>query len=840
MKKTTKFWIPLILILGVMYQASAQSISGKVTDLKGEPIPYANIFVNELQTGTSADGEGYYFINIPARGDYQVIISSLGYETKSAKIVAGDKGYILNVQLTTSFVEMNEMVVKASKRDSAYIYIRKVIENKKKYLASTQSFKSEVYVKATEIIKDEKKDKKEKKQEGVDMIEGDEPLEIDPFAEQQKADQALLSSLNMVEMQLTLNYEYPKKYKEERTAYSRSGSSKGLFIPLFGKTDFNFYRNLVRLDGIAEMPVVSPLSTTSILAYKYKLMETRNENGQIVYKIKVIPRKKSNSTVRGYIYINEGIWNINRLDLEFYKGGLRIFDAFQLKIDYQEINDSIWIPARQEFIYETKQGRFKTFKGNTLMKYSDFQHNYPFPKKFFGNEVVKITQEAYDRDSTYWNGLRPEPLTKDEVRVMKVRDSISAVINSDEYQDSIMHAYNKVTFLELLWDGVGYRNNKKKTTYFVGPIPSMINFSVIGGWRTGPFMFHSKRWEDGRRMSLNARANYGFKNKDVQGSFGGWYRYNPHRLADIRFGFGRSFQSINNYDAFLNQLRTSNYILNDGINASHRFELFNGFFLQTALSYNDRQPLDGYETSTALGKWIEQETEVEDELLVFEGYQAFISDISISYTPGQKYMTRPNDKILLGSDYPTITLLHKKGWKNAFSSDIDFDYLELNLKHDLVLGQFGTAKYTAKVGQFLNTKDLKFIDLKRFRQSDPYWYSNPLYSFQALDTSLATSKLFFEAHYIHHFNGALINNIPLIKKTNIRVVAGGGFLWAQEGNLRHEELFAGIERVFKLGARRRLRVGLYGVVANSNYGGADTAFKISFDVIDTWKRDWEF
>ena len=840
MKRITKFLFPFILILGFANQASAQNISGKITDTEGEPIPYANVFVNELQEGTAADGEGYYFMNIPARGEYEVIISSIGYEAKSIKIVASDNGDVLNVQLTPSLIQIGELVVKASKRDSAYIFIRKVIDNKKKYLASIKSFKSEVYVKATEVIKRTKKPKKRKKEEDIDKLEGAETLEVDPFAKQQKADQALLSSLNMVEMQLTLNYQYPRKYKEERTAYSRSGSSRGLFIPLFGKTDFNFYRNLVRLDGIAEMPVVSPLSTTSILAYKYKLAETLNENGQIVYKIKVIPRKKSNSTVRGYIYINEGVWNINRLDLKFYKGGLRLFDAFQLKIDYQAVNDSIWIPARQEFIYETKQGRFKTFKGNTLMKYSDYKHNYPFPKKFFGNEVVKITKEAYDRDSTYWNDLRPEPLTTDEIRVMQVRDSISAIINSDEYQDSIMRAYNKVTFLELLWDGVGYRNNKKKTTYFVGPIPSMINFSVIGGWRTGPFMFHSKRWKNGRRMSLNARFNYGFKNQDLQGSFGGWYRYNPHRLADVRFGFGRSFQSINNYDAFLNQLRTSNYILNDGINGSHKFELFNGFFLRTGFSYNDRQPLDNYDTNTGLGEWIERETEVEDEVLTFDGYQAFISEVSISYTPKQKYMTRPNDKVLLGSDYPTITFLHRKGWKNAFSSDVDFDYLELGLKHDLTLGQFGTIKYAAKLGQFLNTSDLKFIDLKRFRQSDPYLYSNPLYSFQALDTSLATSQLFLEAHFVHHFNGALINNIPLIKKTNIRVVAGGGFLWAQEGNLRHEEIFAGIERVFKLGARRRLRLGAYGVLANSNYGGANTAFKVSIEVIDTWKRDWRF
>ena len=130
---------------------------------------------------------------------------------------------------------------------------------------------------------------------------------------------------------------------------------------------------------------------------------------------------------------------------------------------------------------------------------------------------------------------------------------------------------------------------------------------------------------------------------------------------------------------------------------------------------------------------------------------------------------------MLSSPYPTISFMHKKGWKNPFSSDIDFDYIEVGLEQDLILGALGNSKYTIKAGQFLNTKGLQFVDLKRFRQSDSYLYSNPLHSFQALDTALATTQFFFEVHHIHHFNGALINNIPLIKKTRIRTVAGGGF-----------------------------------------------------------------
>jgi len=65
-------------------------------------------------------------------------------------------------------------------------------------------------------------------------------------------------------------------------------------------------------------------------------------------------------------------------------------------------------------------------------------------------------------------------------------------------------------------------------------------------------------------------------------------------------------------------------------------------------------------------------------------------------------------------------------------------------------------------------------------------------------------------------------------------------MWVKQSNYRHQEIFAGIERIFKLGPRRRLRVGIYGVAADSNITPPTTDFKISFDLIDTWKRNWSY
>jgi hypothetical protein len=827
-------------LLSFSIQSHGQSISGNVYNMDNQPIPYANIYIRELQTGTTTDENGYYYMALTTGGEYQIVVSSLGYETLDMMIIVADEGLKKSLFLKASSFDLEEVIVRASKRDPAYAIIQNAIDNKKKYLKSVDSYKTDIYVKAVEEI-DRKNRGKEKKVEAVPVdngqIDGINIMggELTPvLTEAQKANMALLNRLNMIEMQVTLNYQYPKNYKEERTAYKAYGDKSGLFIPKFGETDFNFYRNMVKLTGIADAPIISPLSNTSILSYKFKLIETKAEGTALVHKIKVTPRKSGNSTVNGYIYINDGLWNINRVDFELTESGLKFFDEFSLKQDYREFEDSVWIVYRQEFNYETKVGRFQTFSGNTTLRFSNFQKDYQFPEKFFKNEVVVTTKEAYERDTLYWKQLRPEALTVDQQKVVFLRDSIESFVNSKEYQDSITADFNRITLLEIFWEGVGWRNNDKKSEIYLGSLPSLVDFSVVGGWRAGPFAYYSRRFENGQMMSTSGRLSYGLQNQDLTGFVNGWFRYNPHRLADIRLNIGRQFQSINNFDAFFNQLRVSNYILNDEIELRHRIEIVNGLYLSTNFSYNDRKSIEDY-----IENPLEQLFPSED-ILVFDPYQAFISDISLEFTPGQKYMTEPNRKIILGSNYPTFTLRHSKGWQNVFGSDIDFDYLELGINQDLLLGQFGHLIYNVNIGDFVNTKVLQEVDLRRFRQSDPIWYSNPLHSFQSLDTALSTTNLFVEFHAVHHFNGAFINNIPLLKKTGVRLVAGGGFLWIKENNFRHQEVMVGLERVFKLGARRRLKVGLFSVAADGNHTKPDLVYKISLDVIDTWKKDWSF
>jgi hypothetical protein len=139
----------------------------------------------------------------------------------------------------------------------------------------------------------------------------------------------------------------------------------------------------------------------------------------------------------------------------------------------------------------------------------------------------------------------------------------------------------------------------------------------------------------------------------------------------------------------------------------------------------------------------------------------------------------------------------------------------------------------------LSAKNLQLADFKFQRRSDPFWFSNPLYSFQAQDSSLPSKDIALEFHFVHHDNGAIINKIPFMKKTGIGLVVGGGMLYVKEFDWEHYELFAGLERNFKL-SKRRLRIGLYVIASDGNQITPKLNYKISFAMLDERNMKWNF
>lgn len=95
-----KNFILFITILNLnAITAQNNSIEGKISSNE-EVLPYANIYLNETKLGTSTNENGYYQINNIPNGTYRIIISNIGFKTKSVKITfSGNKKITRNFTL---------------------------------------------------------------------------------------------------------------------------------------------------------------------------------------------------------------------------------------------------------------------------------------------------------------------------------------------------------------------------------------------------------------------------------------------------------------------------------------------------------------------------------------------------------------------------------------------------------------------------------------------------------------------------------------------------------------------------------------------------------------------
>lgn len=825
--KRIKWMLFMILLLMGNHFSFSQSLEGTITDELGIPVPYATVFVKnrpDLRTVSSDKGVYVLYLDI---GSYEVVVKYLGFETIERFVVINQGKNSQNFQMLPSSHQLNEIEIKVKRTNPGHDIIKKVIARKDTINPDQFSYSVDLYLKASEKRVLSEKRSKDEIQEELDKIN-------DPFEREEKAKELKLSStdnLNMIEVELERHYQPPNKIKEIRTAYSKRGKSDRLYFTTTAKSNFNFFSNILYVDDLNESPVTSPISWAGILSYKYRLVEQYVLEGIKYHKIEIDARSSATSTLSGYLVIQDSVWMVKELAFRMEKGDLLKFDYFEINQFFDNWGDTLCVMTKQIMNYGVN---FKRDESNatTTVTYENYRFGQEFGKKYFSNEVAVTTSDAYDKDSSFWETNRKVQLTPEELKLIRIQDSIHAIINKKEYLDSVDKEFNRVTFWKVVWFGIDHRNRTKKSQWALSSLAGTIEPIYIAGPRISPNFDFFKKWENERYIDTYTKLSVGILNGDIKGTMRIRYLYDPFKQSAVFLRFREDFNLIRQQDAVTQIFLRDNFIENTVLVGGHYTEILNGLYLDTELEFNERRSVDGYKFITILDSAVNNTLPTK-----FQTYQALLFRARLEYTPGQKYMREPKRKVILGSQWPTFYLAYEKGVPGFLGSDVDHDYIDLGVMQSFKIGTFGTTNYHAKTGKFLNAKVLRDPDYKYHRRSDPIWFSNPLYSYQGLDTSLPTLNFYLETHIVHHFNGALLNKIPFMKKTRIKSVIGAGYLYVPEHKYQYWEFFAGLERDFKL-FKRRLRIGMYGVFCDTNFTPPRGQFKISFSLLD--ERDMKY
>lgn len=788
-------------ILGI--ESDYSSLSGVVYDKNGDPLPFATVVLDGTTNGTTTNTKGEYHFELK-KGKYKFNFQFVGFESQSHEVDL-NKPQTLNITLKAENTLLKEVTISGKFNDPAYGIIKHAQEKRKDYLKSVQTYRVKAYMKSINRF-------------------DEMPKKLPPFIpKSDMPDSTDLGLIYLSESQSIISRKGKNDSKEEMISSKVAGKSQGYSWNRAMDEGLNFYENRVMLEGLNERGFISPIAANALLFYRYEYLGELQQDGRKVNKIRVIPRRKNDPTFRGFIYIGENSWHISAVDFGLENQHIEFFDTLSLKQEYVGVKG---VDEQEHFMLMSSRiyAHLRIFGFgigvNSVRSFSDYDLDPLFTKSFFNNEVFYIHESANKKDSNFWKMNRPVLLTPEEEKYYYKGDSVEVRKQSKAYLDSLDRTTNKVNFGDLI-DGFYYYKRYRNLEISTNGIPEMIGFNTVEGL-TGNLRFRVRKGDDDRTKYIwTNRLRYGFSNKRWNATTSLTLPLNRHKQQSISFGGGRFIEQFNNYQPITMAINTAYSLFRrenfmklygkDYLQVRYRQELVNGVYFNGSLKWENREPLQNTTDFAFANERADraytsnnpQDPASTDQF--FERHQAMVFDAQLRFVIKQKYARTPYRKVPEGTKYPIFTLNYRKGIK-TLGSDVNYDFLSLNMGHDLDLGLLGESKFDVAVGGFLNDKQVEFVDHKHFFGNQTLFLNYypgfgrmrpPLNQFQLLDYySASTTGNYLEAHYEHHFNGFLVNKLPLLRKTKFQVVGGVNYL--KQKGLDHVELSVGLENILKV------------------------------------------
>ena len=807
MKKTTLTLLALFLSLSFFAQ-----LKGKITDTKNNSLPYVSIYLENSLTGTTTNDDGFYELNLKKNGNYTIVFQFLGFKTLKKKIAIESFPYTLDVKLVPEEVVLNEVLV-SSKENPANRIIRNVITNKDKNTEKQKNYTADFYSRGLFKIKDAPK-----------KILG---REIGDFGG--GLDSTRSGIFYLSETVSKIKYQKnPRNFKEQIIASKVSGEDNGISFNQARDVNFNLYKNLV---PVADSEIISPIANYAFTHYRYKLEGSFYENGKLINKIKLLPRRKNDKIFTGEIYVVEDDWQIYGANIEVTgeQIGNPVIDKLHIKQNFNfDSATNSWALILQTLDFKVGMFGFN-MNGRFSASYSNYNFNPSFFKESFDNTVLSFDKNATKKDSIYWNKLRSVPLTKEEKNDYTLKDSIKTVRKSKKYLDSVDVVQNKFKLLSLI-TGYTYRNTHEKWRFNYGGLLNNVNFNTVQGLSTSLTLNYSKRNNDyGNRWNIGGNLNYGFSDKKIRPTLYFTKRWNNKERPILSLSGGNSvfqFDNRNPISSLDNSIYTlffkrnyAKYYEKSFANISFSQEVARGINFFSSLEYANRKPLFNTTDYSFFKKdrtfFTNNPLDRTSSIAPFTKHKMITANVGATFRFGTKYMEYPNSRFSVSDNrFPTLSVGYRKRFGSK-DNNLHSDFVWSRLQQNVSLGNVGKLRYNARAGMFLKQKNIAFIDYYHplGNQIDvapenrlSNYYLMPYYQFSTNDT-------YAELHAEHNFKGFILGKIPLINKLNFHLV-GSAKGYFSSGRKPYTEYAIGIDNI-GWGKWRFLRVDY----VRSNYGG---------------------
>lgn len=769
----------------------AARISGHISDINGDSLPFVSIVIRGTSHGTTSNVNGDYSFELPA-GEHELVFSMIGFHQHVEKVLVQDLELHRDVVLEPESYQLKEIKVTTEEEDPAYAIIRKAQKKRFFYLNQVNSYTCESYVKSTQRLKSYPKRFMGQK---VDIDE-----EIDTTT----------GIFYLSESVSKIAYLRPDHIREKMISSKVSGKPKAYsFNRGADLLVFSLYQPLISFDGLVPRGIISPIAPNSMLSYQFKLEGAFMENGELINKISVIPRRKNDPVFSGTIFIVEDSWRIHSADLLLTKDQqLQFLDSMQLRLTQVKVTDKIRMPFNHQLHFHFNLFGFEG-SGDIVGVFSGYNTDTVLTPRDFNSEILNVEKSSNEKDSSYWNTTRPVPLTELEARDYVRSDSVRMVHESRPYLDSMDRKSNRFKPMNIL-GGYSHQNSFLRNYWRIESPLSHFQFNTVQGWNAeiACEFIHGEDGMEGRKWTAKSSLQYGFSDERFHPQAEFTYRYDPIRQAKVGCIFGSQVTQFNNrtpITPFINTIYSLSAARNymkvyrqEFVRIEHVSEIADGLRLEAKAGYSMRYQEDNttdFTWSKRAGEYtINAPVRSTGDTVHFTNGSSLKLELRARYALGQRYVTYPDARYPQGSKWPVITLDYKKAFHTGETSAA-FDFLQGHVQDDIELGLVGSFTYRVGAGGFINSRNIPFMDFRHFNGNQTVVSGFALDDFMGLDYyTHSTTQPFFEAHAEQHFKGFLFNKIPLIRKLGLDEVASAHFL-----NIKEErgvlELGAGVEKL---------------------------------------------
>jgi hypothetical protein len=836
-------WLLFFCVLST-FCTHAGGIRGRISTLKGEALPYAGITQKGTSHGTMANGEGAYELSLPA-GNHEIIFQYLGFKSLTKSVTVGEGFSEVNIQLEEQALNLKEATVASDKEDPAYTIMRKAIAKARFHQLQVRGYSAKVYSRSTALPSKipyliEKRLKKEGIQEGKSIL--NESVSEVSYRRPSSYSQRILSTRNSLDNSIPSPNEY---------------ILASLYSPEIAGT-------------------ITPLSPKAFGYYRFEYLGYFEDQGQIINKIRVIPKAYGEGVFKGSLYIIDDRWSIHSYDLQTTTSGLNI-SAKQVFSPIQ----NVWLPVNQQFkingsylgfagefrylvsltynkldidpglredivINDHKKEATPARKTKNLEKLIEQQQEFStknFRKltKKYENEQKKKNKDSFDsdrkvredsividslankRDTSYWELLRPIPLTHSEVSSYSTQDSIKIAkdeANKNSRPDSL---YFKPIHLLL---GNTYSLGNRNTFYFKSPVLS-ISYNAVEGNALSIITEWEKKWEKSYQFSLRPLVRYSFGRKKLYGNLeanlgnrkwnlmlsGGELasQFNPaNPILPLPNSIAGRFFDLSLVKLYQQQFVKTEFTRRDigdiltlttSLQYEHRKELFNEkssrpIFFWSRFDYTPNKPINDEITDTG-----------------FPEHEALLVNFTANIRPWRRYIVRNGEKRYIRSKGPSFIVNYKGGIPVA--SDVDYALLQASIRQDLRMGPRSSLDYTLNGGGFVRKKQMYFQDFRHFMGSEFFLqWGDPPNQFRMLPYyQYSTSEWFFQAHAVWSLQHFLITRIEPLRLTGISETMQLHYLKVPSIK-NYSELVYGVENIYRIA-----RVEVVGQFKGSDFQG---------------------